>query len=131
MTLLLEVVPKERLTFLVNSKGAPFGLRSFSKHFWLWCREAGIPEGYTFHGLRKVACRRLAQAGCSAPEIMAISGHKSLAEVQHYIDAVIRSAWASRPLREQIFSQMPIRPFPRGKAMTDQRSKDGLVISRE
>lgn len=38
------------------------------------------------HGLRKAACRRLAEIGCSAPEIAAISGHKSLKEVQRYIE---------------------------------------------
>ena len=35
-------------------------------------------------GLRKAACRRLAEAGCSASEIMSISGHKTLAEVERY-----------------------------------------------
>jgi len=39
------------------------------------------------HGLRKAICRRLAEAGCTAAQIAAISGHKSLAEVQRYIEA--------------------------------------------
>jgi integrase len=39
------------------------------------------------HGLRKSCCRRLAEAGCSAPQIAAISGHLSLREVQRYIAA--------------------------------------------
>ncbi len=34
--------------------------------------------------LRKAACRRLAEAGCSANVIAAISGHKSLTEVERY-----------------------------------------------
>ena len=33
-------------------------------------------QGYTFHGLRKVACRLLPKPVALAPEIMAISGHK-------------------------------------------------------
>jgi len=36
------------------------------------------------HGLRKAAARHLAEAGCTAHEIMAITGHKTLAEVQWY-----------------------------------------------
>jgi integrase len=34
--------------------------------------------------LRKAACTRLADAGCTAHEIAAISGHKTLSEVQRY-----------------------------------------------
>jgi integrase len=37
------------------------------------------------HGLRKAACRRLAEAGCSASQIAAVSGHKSLQEVERYV----------------------------------------------
>ena len=37
-----------------------------------------------FHGLRKAACTRLADAGCTAHEIAAISGHKTLKEVERY-----------------------------------------------
>ena len=46
------------------------------------------------HGLRKAACRRLAEAGCTAPEIAAISGHKSLNEVQRYIEKADRARLA-------------------------------------
>ncbi|MGA7581528.1 MAG: hypothetical protein WBW59_09570, partial [Pseudolabrys sp.] len=38
------------------------------------------------HGLRKAACKALAHAGCTAPQIMAISGHSTLAQVQVYIE---------------------------------------------
>ena len=56
------------------------------------------------HGLRKAACVRLAYAGCSTKEIAAISGHKSLHEIERYTrDAeqarLARSAMAR--LREQ------------------------------
>jgi hypothetical protein len=34
-----------------------------------------------------LACIRLAEAGCTAHEIMAISGHKSLKEVERYTKA--------------------------------------------
>ena len=40
-----------------------------------------------FHGLRKAALTRLAAAGCTVHEIAAISGHKTLSEVQRYTDA--------------------------------------------
>ena len=44
--------------------------------------------------LRKAACRRLAEAGCSANEIAAISGHKSLNEVARYTRAVDQAKMA-------------------------------------
>jgi hypothetical protein len=37
--------------------------------------------------LRKVAARDLAEAGCSAHEIMSVTGHKSLTEVERYTRA--------------------------------------------
>src|SRR5690242_5544167 len=52
----------------------------------------GLPQaglsGCPLHGLRKACCRRLAEAGCSTQEIMSISGHKSLDEVERYTRSV-------------------------------------------
>ena len=47
----------------------------------------GLPKGFSAHGLRKAACRRLAEAGCSANVIASISGHKSLDEIELYTRA--------------------------------------------
>jgi integrase len=82
---LIEATPKTQLTFLTTTQGKPFkSAASFGNWFGECCRAAGLPKGTAAHGFRKAACRRLAEAGCSASEIMAISGHKSLAEVQRY-----------------------------------------------
>lgn len=43
--------------------------------------------GLTFHGLRKSAASRLAEAGCTTQEIMAITGHRTLAMVEKYTRA--------------------------------------------
>jgi integrase len=50
------------------------------------CDEAGL-HSLAAHGLRKAACRRLAEAGCSEKQIAAISGHASLNEVARYTKA--------------------------------------------
>jgi integrase len=55
--------------------------------FRRWCDEAKLPAACSVHGLRKAACRRLAEAGCSASEIAAISGHSTLSEVGRYTKA--------------------------------------------
>jgi integrase len=44
-------------------------------------------SGLTAHGLRKAAARRLAEAGCTALQIAAITGHKTLKEVSRYTAA--------------------------------------------
>jgi integrase len=72
------------LTFLVTEHGRPFTAGSFGVWFRKCCDEAGLPAICTFHGLRKAACARLAEAGCSANVIASISGHTSLKEVERY-----------------------------------------------
>jgi integrase len=41
-------------------------------------------KGYTAHGLRKNAAIKLAEAGCTVHQIMAITGHKTLKQAMHY-----------------------------------------------
>jgi integrase len=84
----LDATPSHHLTFLMTSFGKSFTAAGFGNLFRDWCQQAGIPDGYSAHGLRKAACRRLAEAGCSASEIMAISGHRSLGEAEKYVRAV-------------------------------------------
>jgi integrase len=59
--------------------------------FRQWLRTAfdaaGLPERCKPHGLRKAAARRLAEAGCTANQIMAITGHTTMAEVERYTRA--------------------------------------------
>jgi integrase len=83
----LDATPSGQLTFLVTSFGHGFTAAGFTNWFREQCRAAGLPLGVSAHGLRKAACRRLAEAGCSAHEIAAISGHATLAEVQRYTKA--------------------------------------------
>jgi integrase len=83
---IIDASPSGHLTFLTAAGGKPFSTAGFGNVFRQWCDEAGLPQ-CSSHGLRKAQCRRLAEAGCSAPQIAAISGHMSLREVQRYIEA--------------------------------------------
>jgi integrase len=85
---ILDATPSEHLTFIVGTRGRPFHPAAFSRWFRQQCDTAGLPKACSAHGLRKAACRRLAEAGCSANEIAAISGHASLREVERYTKAV-------------------------------------------
>jgi hypothetical protein len=57
-------------------------------------------RNYRAHGLRKAAHRHLAHAGCTAPEIMAISGHSTLAQVQVYIDEAEQECMAEAAMNK-------------------------------
>jgi len=63
-----------------------FTAKAFGEWFSAQCERIGL-KGLSARGLRKAACRRLAEAGCSANEIAALSGHKSLNEVARYTRA--------------------------------------------
>ncbi|MGJ5082740.1 tyrosine-type recombinase/integrase [Bradyrhizobium sp. HKCCYLS3013] len=99
----LDAVPSEAradgvLTFLVNDYGRPFAsAAAFGNKFADWCRAAdlepvlcddGRVRNYRAHGLRKAALTALAHAGATGVELMAVSGHSSLDQVQVYIDEV-------------------------------------------
>jgi integrase len=90
----IDATPSEHLTFLVTATGKPYGGNAFSEQFRNWCDAAGLPRRCKPHGLRKAACRRLAEAGCSSSEIMAISGHATMKEVVRYTAAADRARLA-------------------------------------
>jgi integrase len=83
----LASTPSEHLTFLVTQRGQPFTEAGFGNWFRDCCDRAGLPKHCSAHGLRKAACRRLAEAGCTEKQIAAISGHLRLSEVQRYTKA--------------------------------------------
>lgn len=83
----------KHLTFLVTPYGRPYTPAGFGNRFRDWCDEAGLPH-CSAHGLRKAASVRLAEAGCSSHEIMSITGHRSLEEVERYTRAAQRSKLA-------------------------------------
>ena len=58
------------------------------------CNAAGLPKGTSAHGLRKAACRRLAEAGLSENVIASISGHTDMREVARYTKAANQAKMA-------------------------------------
>lgn len=82
----IDATPSGHLTYLVTKFGKPFTAAGFGNWFRERCNEAWLRH-YAAHGLRKAAARRLAEAGCTAHEIAAITGHASLREVARYTKA--------------------------------------------
>ena len=102
---LIDALPKDCPTFLVGERGGSLTPESFTNWFRDCVKEVTdedgtrvLPDGLSPHGLRKATCRRLAEAGCTAHEIMAISGHKTLAEVTRYTAAASRKQLAERAM---------------------------------
>jgi integrase len=75
------------ISLLVSVTGRAYSAELLGDDFADWIDAAGLPDECVLHGLRKVAARDLADAGCSAHEIMSITGHKSLKEVERYTKA--------------------------------------------
>jgi|SRR6516165_3869549 integrase len=79
----LAATPRTNLTFLTTASGRPFSGPSFTNWFKKQCRLAGLPQ-CSAHGLRHAAATGAANSGCTAEEIKAITGHKSLSQVARY-----------------------------------------------
>ena len=85
-------------TFILGEQGGPLCAGHVGKLFRDWCKQAGLPDECVLHGLRKAICRRLVQLGMTPHQIMAITGHKSLIEVQRYCEEFSRSVAADQAM---------------------------------
>jgi integrase len=110
LALALGAVPKTNLTFLMTERGAPFSVAGLGNWFRRMCNGAGLPQ-CSIHGLRKAACRRLAEAGCSEKQISAISGHSSLSEVARYTRQADRQHLADQALERQLLAEQTVSKF--------------------
>ncbi|MEM9763043.1 MAG: tyrosine-type recombinase/integrase [Pseudomonadota bacterium] len=126
----LAALPDDR-TFLATRTGMPRSPAGLGNAMRAWCDAAGLTL-CTAHGLRKACARRLAEAGATANEIAAVTGHKTLAEVQRYTAAANREGMAdaalekllARPNGEQTVANLPSR-FAKtsGKALKGKDAK--------
>src|SRR5205814_1675625 len=86
-------------TILQTAFGRPFTSNGFGNFMADKIARAGLPDRCVTHGLRKAAARRLAEAGCSANEIAAITGHATLQEVSRYTKAAEQRKLALAAMR--------------------------------
>jgi integrase len=98
---IIDATPTGHLTLLVTKTGKSYGANDFSEQFRRWCDDAGLPPECSFHGLRKAALTRLADAGKTIHQIAAVSGHKSLKEIERYT----RAADQRRLAREALLGE--------------------------
>jgi integrase len=107
---ILDATHLTNLTLLATKNGQPYRPGDFSGQFRKWSDDAGLPKRCRVHGLRKAACRRMAEAGYSANEIAAWSGHATLTEIRRYTDAADQERMARNAMvRENIAASKSVK----------------------
>ena len=119
----LSTANRGHSTILVTAYGERFSVKGFGQMISAAIREAGLPGRCKAHGLRKAAARRLAEAGCSASEIAAITGHKTLAEVERYTRAADQERLARQAIQRQSENQSGKLPADKVANTTDEALK--------
>jgi enterobacteria phage integrase len=92
----LAAAGRKHVTIINTEFGRPFTVDGFSDFMRDAITAAGLPLDCRPHGLRKAAGRRLAEAGCTAHEIMAVLGHKTLSEAERYTREADQAQLAGR-----------------------------------
>ena len=116
-------VPRSNLTFLTTTQGAPFTPAGFGNWFRDRCNEAGL-KGCTAHGLRKAAARRLAEAGATANEIIAVTGHSNVTEVTTYTREAENRRLTSQGMNKVARSFPEQKPAQPRKKVGQKRRQD-------
>lgn len=95
---ILDPMARDGPAITLTAFGKPFSRNGFGNMIADAIVKAKLPDDCRLHGLRKSAGRCLAEAGATSRQIMAILGHKTLAEAERYT----READQKRLAREGI-----------------------------
>ena len=79
-----DAARRRAAVMLTTKTGLPFKKRYFAEQWEYTCKAAGIDDLH-FHDIRGTTVTMLAQAGCTLPEIVAITGH-SLRRAQDILE---------------------------------------------
>jgi site-specific recombinase XerD len=79
----IAATPSGHLTFLVTQFGRPYTPTGFGNAIRDWCNQANLPH-CSAHGLRKATPTQMAENSATPHEIMAVTGHQTLKEVERY-----------------------------------------------
>jgi len=106
------------MQFIVTKFGKPFTDAGFGNRFRKWCDEADLAQ-CSAYGLRKVAAVRLAEAGCSEREIMAITGHRTSRQVAYYTRSVNQKTLSNSAMDKIIAEENRNRSVPLSEAVEE------------
>lgn len=80
----LKAGPTLGANLITDAAGKPVKDRALSTIILKAAEAAGLPRRCVPHGLRKAALRHLAEHGATSKQIAAVSGHKSIGEIERY-----------------------------------------------
>jgi integrase len=83
----LKAGPANGLNLIGAPDGRPIAAQGLTLLMKRAAAAAGLAPECLPHGLRKAQMRRLAESGASTKQIAAVSGHKTLVEVERYTAA--------------------------------------------
>ena len=87
LELAMKAYPANGLALIGAPNGRPMTRAGLSAMMREAIKDADLPAKCVSHGLRKAALRRLAEDGKTDKQIAAVSGHKTLREVERYTAA--------------------------------------------
>jgi integrase len=94
----IEAGPAMGLALIGDKDGRPIKKAALSNLIKRAAAEAGLPAKCVAHGLRKAGLRRLAEYGATTKEIAAVSGHRTLAEIERYTERASRAKLSRRAI---------------------------------
>lgn len=83
----LRAYPAKGIFLIGDKNGRPISAATLSRLLRVAARAADLAPRCVPHGLRKALMRRLAEHSASSKEIAAVSGHKTLGEIERYTKA--------------------------------------------
>lgn len=93
---------RKHLVYIVTQHETSRSEKAFTNWIKKAATKAGLPPSRSPHGLRRAACRALAEAGCDVWEIMSITGHQNASEVQGYVDDIDKKKLAKNAMKKWI-----------------------------
>lgn len=94
---IIDSTPTGDLFYIVQENGRPYTKESLGNLFRAWCDQAGLPH-CSLHGLRKACVVRLILDGCTPHQIMSVTGHQTLKEIDRYARKFMREQAADEVL---------------------------------
>jgi integrase len=80
----IDATPTGHLVYLVTAFGRPYSVKGFGAWFKRRCREAGVADDLSAHGLRKLGAQRCVEAGATEHQLMALFGWTSTKQAALY-----------------------------------------------
>ena len=124
----LAAWPRTHMVMLTTHYGEPHSVKGLGNWMAVTIAQAGLPDRCVTHGLRKAAARRLAEAGCTAHQIMSITGHQSMKEVERYTKAVEQKRLAVAAIEQTGTGRKQIVPTLARKVGTNRDSSKSFIL---